>query len=315
MDFADGPAVEKKVKGLLERAKRARIAVAYWGAGAVDRLGLGKVPSIDLVVVCDLLSGGCNPTEIGTLREMLGPDRVLTCDRLHAKVWLTDMGAVVGSSNASANGLGAEASETAGLIEANIFIDDSTMLAVLEQWFEQSISPYARPIRDEDIQRARSRWKCRRKKRPQPQGASVLDVLSKEPTKYADRDLFVWVYDHNAPLSAWAEKELEAARKERHDSSLYAWEDAEAAPGAYIFDFHLQKNGRARFRGLWRVLRDQPRRGNQRHWILLCRQEKDLGGTEIGDTSRWEAAATRAVTTGQDEWELSDFARFLPTRA
>jgi hypothetical protein len=171
MKFLDGPATET-VKRLLSRAKGVRAAVAYWGNGAVERLGIKLVKNDDVQVVCDVLSGGCNLREVKSLRKVVGEDRVKTCDRLHAKVCLTDEAAIIDSSNASANGLGYEGDEVAGLVEANILVDDGPTLAEITRWFDDKVVPGARPTTDADLKRARPRWKERRARRPAPEGKS-----------------------------------------------------------------------------------------------------------------------------------------------
>jgi hypothetical protein len=300
MQFVDGPGAEKKIQALLTRAKRVRIAVAYWGAGAVERLGVEGVGTEDVEVVCDVRSGGSNPTEVERLRDILGEKRVMTCDRLHAKVWITDLGAVIGSSNASANGLGHESDETIGLIEANIFVDDASALAVLERWFEQTVKPESRAVTAADLERARQLRKARRRDRPVPDARSVFEALQVDPLSLVGRDFLVWVYPHE-DVSNWASDQLEAAQKDREDTRISCWENVTAPPGAYILDFHRQKNGKARLHGLWRVLSDDPVRGTKRRHILLCRPANDFNGMPIGDKAAWEAVASRAGASGREE--------------
>jgi phosphatidylserine/phosphatidylglycerophosphate/cardiolipin synthase-like enzyme len=138
--FLDGPTAKTAIRELLPKAERIRVAVAYWGAGAVDQLAIADLHGRDMIVLCDVMSAGCNPKEIKRLQKILGKQRVLTRNRLHAKVWLTDRGAILGSSNASANGLGHEGDETKGLVEANILIEDRSALTSIERWFEDTAS-------------------------------------------------------------------------------------------------------------------------------------------------------------------------------
>jgi hypothetical protein len=77
-----------EIRRLLDRSGPIRAAVSCWGDGAVD--GLGITAWSDLTIACDILSGGCNPAEGRKLRGIIGPERVLTHDRLHAKVWRAD---------------------------------------------------------------------------------------------------------------------------------------------------------------------------------------------------------------------------------
>jgi hypothetical protein len=112
--FLRGPDVERRAAELISQAHEVRVAVAYWGSGSFkwfERFDAESLASKDVVIVCDLMSGACNPDEIERLQKTLGKPGVRTRDRLHAKVWLTDRGAIVGSSNVSANGLGFEGDE------------------------------------------------------------------------------------------------------------------------------------------------------------------------------------------------------------
>jgi hypothetical protein len=240
MQFVDGPGAEKKIQALLTRAKRVRIAVAYWGAGAVERLGVEGVGTEDVEVVCDVRSGGSNPTEVERLRDILGEKRVMTCDRLHAKVWITDLGAVIGSSNASANGLGHESDETIGLIEANIFVDDASALAVLERWFEQTVKPESRAVTAADLERARQLRKARRRDRPVPDARSVFEALQVDPLSLVGRDFLVWVYPHE-DVSNWASDQLEAAQKDREDTRISCWGKRDCAPRRLHLGFSPSK--------------------------------------------------------------------------
>ena len=66
LSFCTGNTVDE-IRKLLKDADKIRIAVAYWGAKAVDNLELEKLTPRDLAIVCDGKSGGCNATEIERL--------------------------------------------------------------------------------------------------------------------------------------------------------------------------------------------------------------------------------------------------------
>ncbi len=88
------------------------IAVAYWGKGAIDITGLlarHSKNSGEVRIVCDLMSGACNPKPIEEMLN-LGFD-VRKYDGMHAKVWLCREQSIVGSANVSINGLGFENDE------------------------------------------------------------------------------------------------------------------------------------------------------------------------------------------------------------
>jgi hypothetical protein len=169
MPILDGPSAEKTIRTNLSASKEARLAVAYWGSGAIERLGIAAAVKhgADIEVVCDLMSGSCNPAVIRQLRNMLGAERVLTRADFHAKVWITDAGAVLGSSNASANGLGFEGDEIDGLIEANFAIDssDTEEISTWKDWYRDQARKGAERITDTMLDEADERWRRRRKTR------------------------------------------------------------------------------------------------------------------------------------------------------
>jgi hypothetical protein len=316
MKFLDGPKVEAAIKELLSTAKHVRVAVAYWGDGAVKRLGIKRMKKDDVQVVCDVLSGGCNPKEVKSLRKVLGDDRVKTCDRLHAKVWLTDKGAIIGSSNASANGLGYEGDEAAGLIEANILVDDRPTLEEIARWFDNI--PGARSITDADLTRARPLWKKHRAGRPVPEGKSILEELITNPAAFADRNFRVWV-ECLPDYDDWAKKMFQAATKELHNSSISCWqfdvEERIPLPGEYILHFQVGKGDKAKYEEFSQVLQDdpvKPRRGRGRGCIVLTRPVKDYCNLPLGNKKAWADAATRAVKstdTGAWEGDIQSFGR------
>ena len=59
----------------------ATLAVAFWGAGAIDALGLASLWSKPgkLRIICNLRMGGTNPSEINKLRGFAGVS-VEQCD-------------------------------------------------------------------------------------------------------------------------------------------------------------------------------------------------------------------------------------------
>ena len=174
------------------------------------------------------MSGACNPAEIERLQKTLGKPCVLTRDRLHAKVWLTDRGAIVGSSNVSANGLGFEGDELKGSIEANVFIDDAETLTAVSRWFENDVMDEAREITKADFKEAHRRWRRHRTTRPQPfTEGSLLDALRMNPSSLADRAFVVWVEEELPDLDPWADRILLSEQKARSNSRILCWQDVE----------------------------------------------------------------------------------------
>ncbi len=147
---------------VLERTETADLAVAYWGRGAATEIGLDQSRA-KVRVVCDLFSGACCPDEIKRLIGRLNTE-VRCLAGLHAKVWLTPSQIIVGSANASANGLGFMGRELRGNQEACILTDDTYIINKSQQWFERIWSMSA-IVDEKDLEIARLRWNERRSQR------------------------------------------------------------------------------------------------------------------------------------------------------
>lgn len=93
------------------------LAVSYWGEGATDALDLDSRNQIR--VVLDIEAGGTNPRELKVLRDRLGKENVKVLNNLHTKIYASKESAVVGSANASRNGLSFSGN---GNIEAAVYV-------------------------------------------------------------------------------------------------------------------------------------------------------------------------------------------------
>ena len=56
-------AAQAQIRELLEHADEAKLAVAFWGRGAIETLGLER-KALNVEIMRNLDSGACNPTEI-----------------------------------------------------------------------------------------------------------------------------------------------------------------------------------------------------------------------------------------------------------
>ncbi len=142
-------------------SKPLRIAVAFWGDGAQAVV----VPVRQYRIICNLTAGGTNPTVIRALRAMPNVD-IRHLAELHAKVFLADKKAIVGSSNFSANGLGFLGAENRGWLEAAAAIDATAV----EHWFETHWRTAAE-VTDDVLDHAEQVWASREK----PQSTEPVD--------------------------------------------------------------------------------------------------------------------------------------------
>ena len=113
----------------------------------------------------NLDKGATNPSVIEKLRKLPGID-VRMHNSLHAKVYYTDKGCIVGSANASANGLALEGTELTQWREANCLVDDPNLLHEIHVWFLELWKNEAKAIHEKDLERARLVWERQRKRRP-----------------------------------------------------------------------------------------------------------------------------------------------------
>ena len=328
----DGPQSEMEVAAFLADCSRARLAVAYWGVGVVDRLGLPQLRQRhdDVTIVCDLRSGSCNPTVVRRLLDLFGPERIRTRDRLHAKVWITDTGCVLGSSNASANGHGHEGNETRSLIEANLAypLPSAEALSRWEAWFETDVLDDSEPITGPMLQEAEVMWGWRRNGRDGPDDVSLNrgKLLAKalaDPGFFREKRITVYVYP-GRELEDYEAETINAAVADREAQGFggrligYAGWRGEA--GAYLLDlqYDCDAPGKFTFNGLRQVLWRDSVFVSEGKTYTLCSDVKSYSGyAAAGDARAWERAAkqvTELAPLPENGLALDEFARRLATR-
>ena len=162
MNFLTGVDIQTQVRTITSRSGEVMAAVAYWGIGAAERTGLsGHEDPASVRIICDLLSGACNPKEIQALQER--GFSVKTLDRLHAKVWIGGDDVIVGSANASQNGLLGEGEQAADAnVEAAVMSHDPAFARRLAAWFEIQWDA-STEIEKRHLVRARQIWKRHRR--------------------------------------------------------------------------------------------------------------------------------------------------------
>jgi len=252
MLFLDEKAALSEIKSMLANAREAKIAVAFWGRGASASLGLARA-SLDVTVICNLDSGACNPREVGDILKALPEKRVFSDPRLHAKVYWTPTRAIVGSSNASANGLAVEGRSLDGWAEGNILIEDVLTLEQIKEWFELRLKA-SYEIKNSHLQLAADLWD--RRSRAAPPGARIsgnlFEAYQRAPNHRAWQriKLALWTRD----VDAEAQQEASAfAEKDALYSMLDYYQDwPELNSGQYLVDFRMLKS-RSRYNGIYLV--------------------------------------------------------------
>jgi hypothetical protein len=190
-DFVNGPELNQRLKAALGLGVGADFAVAFWGAGAAEALGIedGK----GMRIVCNLVSGGTNPNEIRNLR-MLGAD-VRQLNNLHAKIGVIGDMSFVGSSNMSTNGLGTEGNDV-GWREVNVVYGNVRHEIVqMFNTFWQATTE----INEADLQAVAAAWARRQEGNAvvaaRRGGRSLVDVLRTAPAELDALNVRMVVYD------------------------------------------------------------------------------------------------------------------------
>jgi len=313
MKLVRGSELKSELLALGAQSTRRRFAVAFWGDGAGDALGLTADPS-KVEIVCNLCMGGTNPKEIRRLRD-LGAS-VKHSDTLHAKIYLFDQAAVVGSSNVSSNGLSLQGGEVGGWMEANVLFGTGALYDETGTLFDE-IWENAREVSDPDLADAQAAWDRRRRASSHLQklaAPNILEALKSQPKRLADRGIFITVDFVN--MSPAAERAVAKVQKESGlGDATDAWEGWPTMPnGAYFISFTDIENSIS-FNDLWRSP-DYRREIKVNGGDILCFVDKApdiFGMKKIGSLPEWRKLIRKAVKAcGRDAiicLEAGEFAR------
>ena len=203
-------------------------AVAFWGTGAADFLrGAGADPE-STKIICNVHSGG---TYYKALEDLTAAkfENMRWVRNLHAKVYVSEAGAVVGSANATSNGL-AFNGRAAGLEEAACFIprEDGEWNRI-RSWAENLWARTDADTGEVDpaaIEEARKTFRPTPSAR-KPKGNSLLDLVRTAPASFGNIG-FVFVGDR-ATITPAMEADL------REDAAKHGFPNLEIDP-AHLFE-------------------------------------------------------------------------------
>lgn len=195
------------------------IAVAFWGVGAVEQLGLDEIEK-SYRILLDVTSGGSNPKVVAKLLQ-LRPKLVRCVDRLHAKAFIGESDLLIGSANASANGLGAEGSEATHWCELGLATKSPRDIAAAQAWFKALWSK-SKKITPKMLDDAEAQWAKRQKARPNtPSGSTdLLTAATANPGAFKNRGIYITVSTEK--LSPKAEKaRIERAKETKAPAYMF----------------------------------------------------------------------------------------------
>lgn len=227
--------IHAAIKKVLHTHDDVCCAVAFWGEGAKDLL---FEPSANARIICDVESGATNPTELKRLLQTKNSKfQIKSVRELHAKVYIGKTAAVIGSANASANGLGEEGKEMSGTIEAIVHLTAPSDVANCRTWFDDlwNNKLLARPILLSDLQEDGKIWKNwlkRRHNRPgghtKGESKDLFEAFKANPEEFIDRNIYLFAFEED--LSTEASKALGDHEKQLTEiggrpPALYAYEN------------------------------------------------------------------------------------------
>lgn len=228
--------------------RRVRMAVAFWGAGAMKHLRLKNHPAAQLI--CNLMSGGTNPHEVKKLIE--SGIKVRAHSRLHAKIGIIgDQFSFVGSSNVSANGLGFEGNDAAGWEEANVVFDgiEERVLARFDALWRASVE-----ITQVDLDRAKITWESRQKTNARVNlSGTLIDAITNSPDLLDRAEVNVAIYHR---LNPDEQQIVEIANQQviqnyGEEFCVY-WDWPELPIDGLLLDYERPPQGPIAFTGIYR---------------------------------------------------------------
>jgi len=289
------------------------IAVAFWGTGAVEQLGLNDAKK-SYRILLDLTSGGSNPKVVAQLLK-LRPKFVRCVDRLHAKAFIGKNEVVIGSANASANGLGAEGSEATHWHELGLTTKSASDVAAAQSWFE-ALWAGSKTITPKMLADAEVKWKKRQQQRPQAPASStdLLTAASANPDAFKNRGMYITV--STKKLSAKAENVRKEKAKETR-SPAYMFEQWPKMPvNSHLICFTDFGNDGIR--------RDGPgvyhSRANKQRGPNFWVDKSSIEGFELGSLRSWKKRLEQAKIRDARKWnsdygfvmDLGEFAEKYP---
>lgn len=255
MKFLTGRKVPAEFKKARKTASKTRLAAAFWGNGAVAKLGLGSGARGE--ILCNARHQGCNPEVI--LDLVRKKHKVKTHDHLHAKMYLTDKVAIIGSSNVSTNGLNDEEPNSGAWEEANVLVEDPNVLRDAHAEFKR-LWDAADDIKVLELKELIALRKAR-PQQPRPLTTPFLIKACRErPDLFKNIGILTW--DGNLSrdgLRALKEFKETAKPLSRSDISADDIRNAQSfeydvdVPAGWYFSFNLKTPGHPKYVGLVQI--------------------------------------------------------------
>jgi hypothetical protein len=258
--FLTSELLSAKIREVLSGENR-RCAVAFWGTGSSELLkSCSKVDSMDAKIVCDVSMGGTFWKEL----QILGApknEKLRFHDGLHAKVYISDFGAIVASANASSNGIGFSGTGVPKHLEAGTFFARSDKeWDKISQWFDKTYES-SKLIDEQALEIARTRWSPTREQvSPAKEGKtasanSLLNMVRDDPRSFKNVGFVFVTHTVDKEDAKAVRKEVAKKHPDQEEkvlkwsvSDTVTWDDEDAIPvwPNLFFLFYMPKKARLR---------------------------------------------------------------------
>ena len=255
-------------------------------------------------IICNLESGATNPYTIKDIMNNKSNTNInyeVRSNRfLHAKVFLGNKSVIVGSANASCNGLNFENRELLGWHEAGVVFFDEDQILKTQKWFDELWKDKETiKITDEAIKFAIKRWKNRRNNRQFFLRKNLLETLKNNPQTLKDRDIYIVMYEEEPSKEAeLAYQELIVNPEYSNQHNQYGYYEGIRipAPGRTIFIDVSYFNGKADYTGIWRGVK------NHKTISIVHRDKLTVGDIQIEIGRQDKIAISK---NGESLWGLA----------
>lgn len=252
--------------------------------------------------------------------------KIKTIDGLHSKIYCNGDQVVIGSSNASSNGLASDLNRFSGNVEANALIIERSFVDAVHRWFDEhwKISS-TRSVTPTLIAESKPIWLKNSSVHRQFVNG-LLSQMRQDPEMVRKVRARV-VYYHMNSGSASAQSTFNLHGRAQYSDAewrflngdLPFYEDHagwDVKPGDVFLDFQCSKpKARAIFDGIWRV-RKNPYiyvGNSKKHRVILLEKLTDIDGLRVSrsDQKEMERAIDRYMKTDPSRWEADRHGDFL----
>ena len=250
--------IANRLQDIFSNASYITCVVAFWGRGALELFdGIAEEKRRTVRIVCNLTMGATNPRVIEALINK--GFQVKHNPILHSKVYWTDKGIVLGSPNASANGLSFEGREQEGWLEAAIFVDGQSEIDVTHSYVDD-IWCKSEKITDQVLAAAWVRWRRRRPFPPPDRNLTFIETLRQGCFSGRQHCIYIAVDEDSVtdPDHAAAQaKKLKNQYRELQGRVVEPWEGWDDIPRKqYIISYFRGPRGGVYFTRIWKTLPD-----------------------------------------------------------